>query len=83
MISKDEELKEGEAHKEVGPIEVPVIKGTKPWAYFLYGGSLSMYYGDLQRYGPAYEESAIIYWPKKYETVTHIYLTRGVVLAIY
>jgi hypothetical protein len=82
-ISTDTEPKEGEAKKEADPIEVPMVKGTKPWGYFLYGGSLSIYYADLQRYGPAYKEPAMIYWPKKYETVTHIYLTKGIVLAIY
>ena len=42
-----------------------------------------MYHADLGRYGPKYTESAIIYWPKQYEQVTHIYLTEGVALAIY
>ena len=56
-ISTDEEPKEA--------IEVPMIKGTKPWGYFLYEGSLSIYYAEQQRYGPAYKEAAIIYWPKK------------------
>jgi hypothetical protein len=46
-ISTNGEPKEGEAQKEADPIEVPMIKGTKPWAYFLYEGSLSIYYTDL------------------------------------
>jgi hypothetical protein len=64
-------------------MEVPAICGKRPWAYFLYVGSLVMYHADLGRYGPKYTESAIIYWPKQYEQVTHIYLTEGVALAIY
>jgi hypothetical protein len=42
-----------------------------------------MYHADLKEYGPQYTESAIIYWPKKYDKVTHIYLRKGIALAIY
>jgi hypothetical protein len=82
-ISAGEEQKEGEAKKEVSPIEVPVREGRMPWAYFLYGGSPALYHADLENYGPEYTKDVIIYWPKQYQKVTHIYLKKGIVLAIY
>lgn len=48
------------------------------------GGSLHVYHTDLGTYGPEFADAATIYWPKKYELVTHIYLkNRAVVFAIY
>jgi hypothetical protein len=79
----EERQQEGKANKEVEPIEVPMRMGNRPWGYFLYGGTLVMYHADLAQYGPEYTRSAIIYWPKQYQKVTHIYLQKGIALAIY
>jgi hypothetical protein len=84
FIAEDIEPKAGEAKKSPKQEAIPQEEGKLPWGYFLYGGRLRLYHADLSDYGDEYTDAGMIYWPKKYESVTHIYLENGaVVLAIY
>jgi hypothetical protein len=65
-------------------MKVPTEGGELPWGYFLFTGSLTMYHADLQVKGPEYKDIGMIYWPKQYQSVTHIYLSeKTVALGIY